>query len=143
MTPTKILVGQITLVFAIVIAGLWFATQWCAGELEYQPRLGTPWFAILDTPFYYPWRLFQWWYAYDAYAPRLFNEAGGIAASSGIMGCAVAIAGSLWRARQNQHVDRGKTIRRAFAHVVWRSALSLSVPSSRRRRSFCFVICSI
>jgi type IV secretion system protein VirD4 len=104
MTPTKLLVGQIALVFAIVIAGLWFATEWCASELEYQPRLGTPWFTIFSVPFYYPWRLFQWWYAYDAYAPRLFNEAGGIAASSGFLGCGVAIVGSLWRARQNQHV---------------------------------------
>jgi len=104
MTPTKLLVGQIALVFAIVIAGLWFATEWCAGQLDYQPRLGRPWFEILSLPFYYPWRLFQWWYAYDAYAPRLFNEAGAIAASSGLLGCGVAIAGSLWRARQNQHV---------------------------------------
>src|SRR6185312_327222 len=104
MTPTKLLIGQIALVFAIVIAGLWFATEWCASQLEYQPRLGAPWFEVLSVPFYYPWRLFQWWYAYDAYAPTLFNEAGGIAASSGLMGCTVAIAGSLWRARQNQHV---------------------------------------
>lgn len=104
MTPTKLLVGQIALVFAIVITGLWFATEWCAGQLDFQPRLGQPWFELLSVPFYYPWRLFQWWYAYDAYAPRLFNEAGAIAASSGLAGCGVAIVGSLWRARQNQHV---------------------------------------
>jgi type IV secretion system protein VirD4 len=46
--------------------------------------------------------MFEWWYSYDAYAPVLFNKAGGIAASSGIAGCAVAIVGSLWRARQNR-----------------------------------------
>jgi type IV secretion system protein VirD4 len=27
MTPTKLLIGQILIVFAIVIAGVWFATQ--------------------------------------------------------------------------------------------------------------------
>src|ERR1700732_688323 len=92
MTPTKLLIGQILIVFAIVIAGVWFATQWCAAELGFQARLGAPWFALLGIPVYYPWR-----YADDAYAPEVFNRAGAIAASSGFMGCAVAIVGSLWR----------------------------------------------
>jgi type IV secretion system protein VirD4 len=104
MTPTKLLIGQILIVFAIVIGGVWFATEWCAAELGFQARLGASWFELLGLPFYYPWRLFEWWYGYDAYAPQLFNEAGGIAAFSGIMGCLVAIAGSLWRARQTQLV---------------------------------------
>ena len=104
MTPTKLLIGQILIVFAIVIAGVWFATEWCATELGFQARLGAPWFVAIGTPFYYPWRLFEWWYAYDAYAPVLFNRAGGIAASSGLLGCAVAVLGSLWRARQTRLV---------------------------------------
>jgi type IV secretion system protein VirD4 len=104
MIPTKLLIGQIAVVFAIVIAGVWFATEWCAAALGFQPRLGVPWFELAGIPFYQPWRLFEWWYSYDAYDPRLFNEAGAIAASSGIAGCAVAIIGSLWRARQNQRV---------------------------------------
>ena len=104
MTPTKLLIGQILIVFAIVIAGVWFATEWCAAELGFQGRLGTPWFILIDVPFYFPWQLFAWWYAYDAYAPQIFNQAGGIAASSGLVGCTVAVAGSLWRARQNRLV---------------------------------------
>jgi len=36
MTPTKLLIGQILIVFAIVIAGVWAATQWAAFELGYQ-----------------------------------------------------------------------------------------------------------
>lgn len=104
MTPTKILIGQILVVFAVVIGGLWVATQWAAVGLEYQTRLGLPWFTVFSTPIYYPWRLFEWWYAYDAYAPSLFEKAGVIAASSGLFGCGVAIIGSLWRARQNHHV---------------------------------------
>ena len=87
-----------------MIGGLWASTQWAAAELAYQPRLGIPWFTFLSVPIYYPWRLFEWWYAYEAYAPALFNEAGAIAASSGLLGCGVAIAGSVWRARQNQFV---------------------------------------
>ncbi len=70
MTPTKLLVGQILIVFAVVILGVWFATEWCADELEFQPRLGAPWFGLIGLTVYYPWRLFEWWYAYDAYAPR-------------------------------------------------------------------------
>jgi len=104
MTPTKVLVGQVVLVLAIVIATLWVATQWAAAQLAYQPQLGAPWFPVFSVPVYYPWRLFEWWYAFDAYAPTLFNEAGAIAAAGGIAGIVVAIIGSLWRARQNRLV---------------------------------------
>lgn len=104
MTPTKFLVGQIAVVFAVAAGGLWFATQWAAWKLGYQPQLGLPWFTLFHQPLYRPWSLFGWWYAYDAYAPTLFNEAGSIAAASGFAGCAVAIVGSLWRARQNRNV---------------------------------------
>src|SRR3546814_1212648 len=40
LTPTKLLIGQILIVFAIVIAGIWAATQWCAAQLGYQSQLG-------------------------------------------------------------------------------------------------------
>lgn len=104
MTPTKLLIGQILIVFSIVIAGVWGSTEWCAWQLGFQDGLGAPWLVVFSMPVYLPWRLFEWWYAYDAYAPAIFNRAGGIAAFSGILGCAAAIAGSLWRARQNQLV---------------------------------------
>ena len=104
MTPTKFLVGQITVVFAVVIFGVWFATEWCAWHLGFQPRLGLPWFSLLGWPIYLPWRLFEWWYAYEAYAPSLFNHAGAIAAGSGFAGIAVAVVGSLYRARQKKNV---------------------------------------
>jgi type IV secretion system protein VirD4 len=104
MTPTKLLIGQILIVFAIVIAGVWAATQWAAAELGYQAQLGAPWVVLLGTPVYQPWKLFEWWYAYDAYAPRIFDRAGMLAGASGFMGCAAAVVGSLWRARQNRLV---------------------------------------
>src|SRR5579872_1493164 len=118
MTPTKLLIGQILIVFAIVIAGVWFATEWCADQLGFQARLGAPWFELIGIPFYYPWRLFEWWYAYDAYAPQLFNRAGGIAASSGLLGCTVAVIGSLWRARQNRLVTTYGSSRWATVHDI-------------------------
>src|SRR3546814_7243325 len=97
MTPTKLLIGQIIVVFAIVIAGLWAATQWAAAMLAYQPQLGLPWFTLFHTPVYQPWAIFPWWYRYDAYAPHIFDKAGALAGASGFVGCAAAIFGSLWR----------------------------------------------
>ncbi|OJY70837.1 MAG: conjugal transfer protein TraG [Sphingobium sp. 66-54] len=104
MTPTKLLIGQIIIVFAIMIAGLWAATQWAAAMLAYQPQLGAPWFLLFEAPVYRPWQLFAWWYHYDAYAPQVFDKAGMLAGVSGFLGCAAAIFGSLWRARQQRHV---------------------------------------
>ena len=104
MTPTKLLIGQIVIVFAIVIAGVWAATQWAAAELGYQAQLGAPWAVLFGTPVYRPWQLFAWWYAYEPYAPDIFNRAGMLAGASGFMGCAAAVVGSLWRARQTRLV---------------------------------------
>ncbi|WP_129793988.1 conjugal transfer protein TraG [Sphingosinicella sp. CPCC 101087] len=100
MTPTKLLIGQILVVFAIVILGLWAATQWAAAMLGYQPELGLPWFRLGELPLYRPWELFRWWYHYEAYAPEVFDKAGALAGASGFLGCAAAVAGSIWRARQ-------------------------------------------
>ena len=69
-----------------------------------QPRLGAPATTVLGQPVYAPWRLFEWWYAYEAYAPHVFRKAGMLAAGSGLAGTIVAITGSLWRARQNRIV---------------------------------------
>lgn len=100
MTPTKLLIGQILIVFAIVILGVWAATQWAAAMLGYQPELGAPIMLVGETPIYRPWDLFAWWYHFEAYAPHVFDKAGSLAAASGFLGCAAAIFGSLWRARQ-------------------------------------------
>ena len=91
MTPTKLLIGTVFSVLAIAVGGVWFATEWAAWHLGFQPQLGAPWFTLFDYPVYPVWALFVWWYAYDAYAPTIFNEAGGIAALGGVAGCGVAI----------------------------------------------------
>ncbi|MGE3871359.1 MAG: conjugal transfer protein TraG [Parvibaculaceae bacterium] len=104
MTPAKVLVGQGCLVISIVAGGMWASTQWAATMLGNQPRLGEPLVMLVGHPIYHPWRLFEWWFAYEAYAPAVFRKAGMLAAGSGLAGTAVAIAGSLWRARQNQMV---------------------------------------
>ncbi|MHB8812491.1 MAG: conjugal transfer protein TraG [Steroidobacteraceae bacterium] len=104
MTPTKVLIGQILIVFGIVLAGIWYATEWTAAALGYQMRLGPPWFLFHHIPVYHPWRLFEWWYAYEPYAPGVFTTGGTIAAGSGVLAAAAAIMGSVWRARQSKLV---------------------------------------
>jgi len=104
MSPSKILIGQFVIVLSIILAATWFATQWAAHQLGYQPALGRPWFLAGDVPVYFPWRLYQWWYAYEAYAPDVFAKAGAIAASGGLLGILAAVLGSLWRARWERHV---------------------------------------
>lgn len=104
MTPTKILIGQAIIVFLIVGFAMWVATVYVAGALGFDRALGAPWFVAFDLPVYYPWRLFEWWYAFEPYAPDVFMRGGGIAASGGMLGAAAAIAGSVWRARQTKNV---------------------------------------
>src|SRR4051812_10478668 len=91
MTPTKLLIGQIAIVFAIMALGLWAATQWAASMLGYQPQLGEPWFVAAHWPVYRPWSLFAWWFHYEAYAPAVFNRAGTLAGASGFLGCWAAV----------------------------------------------------
>lgn len=104
MSATKILWGQITTVFLIILATTWGATQYVAWSLGYQPQLGPPWFELLGTPIYYPPAIFWWWYFYEAYAPPIFAKGGIIAASGGFIAIAVAIGMSVWRAREAKNV---------------------------------------
>ncbi len=101
---TGVLTGQILLVLAIAALGVAIATQWTAAALGYQARLGAPWFVALATPVYYPWRLFQWWYFYNAYAPHVFLRGGAIAACSGMASASAAVIASVWRSRQSRRV---------------------------------------
>ncbi|HPR06550.1 MAG TPA: conjugal transfer protein TraG [Denitromonas sp.] len=104
MQPTTLLIGQAAIVTGTITGTLWASTQWTAYKLGYQPGLGEPWFEFASASVYYPWRLFEWWYAYEAYAPEIFRKAGTLAAGGGILGTTTAIIGSLWRARQTKNV---------------------------------------
>jgi len=123
MTPTKLLIGQILIVFAIVIAGVWAATQWAAAMLGYQAQLGPSWLVMLGKPVYRPWAIFEWWYYYDAYAPHVFDKAGALAGASGFIGCAAAIFGSIWRARQQRNVTTYGSARWAEVREMERAGL--------------------
>jgi type IV secretion system protein VirD4 len=100
MSATKILWGQIAVVFLIVLLTTWAATQYVAWSLGFQAQLGAPWFSLFGLPIYYPPTFFWWWYFYDAYAPEVFAKGGMISASGGFIAIAVAIGMSVWRARE-------------------------------------------
>ncbi|OYY77214.1 MAG: conjugal transfer protein TraG [Sphingomonas sp. 28-62-20] len=104
MPATRILWGQVLVVLLIVLATTWGATGWVAWRLAFQPELGAPWFRVSGFPVYPPPAFFWWWYGFDAYAPEIFYEGAYIAASGGFVSIAVAIAMSVWRAREAREV---------------------------------------
>jgi type IV secretion system protein VirD4 len=118
MSATKILWGQIAVVFAIVLVTMWAATQWTAWRLGYQPQLGRPWFELAaGVPIYLPPAFFWWWYAFDAYAPAVFVEAACVAASGGII--VVALAISVWRAREAETAATYGRLARSSTYFSW------------------------
>ncbi|MBW7836520.1 MAG: IncP-type conjugal transfer protein TraG [Sphingomonadales bacterium] len=123
MSPGRLLVGQIVVVVAVTGGTLWASTQWAAAMLGHAPRLGQPWVRIEGYPVYHPWKLFVWWYHYDAYAPVVFLKAGALAASGGLLGFATAVAGSLIRARQAVRVTTFGSARWATAREIRRAGL--------------------
>lgn len=128
MTPTKLLIGQILVVLAIIVASIWTATQWAAARLAHQPELGAPWFTAFHQPIYRPWSIFPWWFSFDAYAPIVFDEAGLIAAAGGFIGCGAAIFGSVWRARQSNNLTTYGSAR--WATLVIAAAPAVAEPVS-------------
>jgi type IV secretion system protein VirD4 len=123
MSATRILWGQLLLVAMVVLAFLWAATEWTAWRLGFQPQLGPAWFIIAHWPIYQPLALFIWWFKFDAYAPKIFLQGGGIAASGGIAAMAMAIILSVWRAKEAQHVTTYGSARWADKREVRRAGL--------------------
>jgi type IV secretion system protein VirD4 len=100
MNPTKILWLQILVVCSTVLGFVWAATEWTAWQLAYQPELGPPWFSLFGLPVYLPPAFFWWWFGFDAYAHDIFVTGGFIAGSGGVAAFVVAVAMSVWRARE-------------------------------------------
>ena len=120
MNATRILWGQVIAVFGVTLAGIWAATQWTAHALAYQPELGEPWFWLGPWPIYPPPAFFWWWFAFDAYAPKIFETGALIAVSGAMAGIVIAIAMSVWRAREAKKAETYGSARWASEREVKR-----------------------
>ena len=123
-SATGILFGQIFVVLTTALGGVWAATQWTAAALGHQPQLGSPWLKLSGVPVYEPWKLFEWWYFYDAYAPKVFERGGLIAASSGLVATGTAIAMAVWRSRMSRRVTTYGSARWAERDEVTKAGLT-------------------
>jgi type IV secretion system protein VirD4 len=123
MNATKILWGQILLVCAVVLGFMWTATEWTAWQLAFQPQLGHPWFMLFGWPIYQPPAFFWWWFAYDAYAHDIFVTGGFIAGAGGVAAFVVAVAMSVWRAREVKKVTTYGSARWAEGREIRKAGL--------------------
>ena len=55
---------------------------------RYQTQLGEPWVVLFGTPVYRPWKLFEWWYHYEANAPDVFDRVSMLAGPAAVAWCA-------------------------------------------------------
>jgi type IV secretion system protein VirD4 len=123
MNATKILWVQVLLVCATVLGFIWAATEWTAWQLAFQPQLGHPWFMLFGWPIYQPPAFFWWWFAYDAYAHDIFVTGGFIAGAGGAAAFVVAVAMSVWRAREVKKVTTYGSARWAEAREIRKAGL--------------------
>ena len=123
MNPTKILWLQILVVCSTVLGFVWAATEWTAWQLAFQPQLGPPWFSILGVPIYLPPAFFWWWFTFDAYAHDIFVTGGFIAGAGGVAAFVVAVAMSVWRAREVKKATTYGSARWADAREISKAGL--------------------
>ena len=125
-SATGILFGQIFVVLSVALGGVWTSTQWTASALGHQTRLGSPWFEVSGLPVYEPWKLFEWWYFFGAYAPKEFERGGTIAALSGMLATAAAICMAVWRSRMAKQVTTYGSARWAEPQEIAEAGLTRS-----------------
>lgn len=105
MSPQSILIGQIIVVFSTIILTTWYATQWVAFQFDYDAYLGSGFANFGNHKIYAPWKLFPWWYQFDAYAPEIFSKGGLISAGGGFVGIIFAVIGSVLRGRSANNLN--------------------------------------
>ena len=123
MNGTKVMWAQLALVFLLILAGVWAATEWTAWRLAFQPQLGRPWFVVGDWPVYPPFAFFWWWFAFDAYAPGVFLQGAAIAVCGAAVAAIASMALSVWRARESRDVTTYGSARWAKPHEVGKAGL--------------------
>ncbi len=123
MSSQAILYGHILSVLATIAGGLWIATQWVAAQFDYDPYLGPAWFSVFETPVYYPWRLFEWWHAFHAYAPEIFRTGGKIVVGATFASIIIAALLSVWRGRRAKKLTTFGSSEWASKRIMKRAGL--------------------
>lgn len=123
MSGTKVMWAQLTVVLSLVLAAIWAATQWCAWRLGFQPQLGDPLAVHAGLPLYPPYAFFWWWFAFDAYAPRVFLEGAGIISAGAAAAVIASMLMSVWRARESRNVTTYGSARWAGRREIARAGL--------------------
>lgn len=103
--------GQLLSVLGAIVIAAGLSTQFTASSLGYQRALGPPEAIVLGVPLYMPWKLFEWWFHYDAYARDIFQTGGLIFISGAAFAVLLAFAFSLWRSREKKNTDTYGTAR--------------------------------
>jgi len=124
MGAGRIYWGQIATVLGVLVLGAQVATQWTAARLAFQPALGAPDVILFGVALYAPWRLFIWWFHYDAYARPIFETGGAIVLAGAVLSVATAFGFSLWRARDEKRSRTYGTARWAVEKDIERLKLA-------------------
>ena len=124
MNATKILWGQILLVCAVVARlRLGARRNGPPGSSPSSRSSATPGSRLFGWPVYQPPAFFWWWFAYDAYAHEIFVTGGFIAGAGGVAAFVVAVAMSVWRAREVKKVTTYGSARWAEAREIRKAGL--------------------
>jgi type IV secretion system protein VirD4 len=96
----KFALAPLGLYLCMMVLSLWWATQYVAARLAYQPQLGEPLLRLFGFALYRPWQALTWNYAYHYYAPRIFT--GGMAriGAGSLLALLAAIVYAVWIARR-------------------------------------------
>src|SRR3546814_17063809 len=73
VSATKILWGQVLVVFTIVLASVWSATQWTAAALGHQHQIGSTLFSAFDVPVYPPPAFLCRWFSIEHFQPHILQ----------------------------------------------------------------------
>ena len=105
MSGNRILWGQIIVVFAVVLATTWAATQWTAWRLGFQPQLGPPWFELRGRADLLPAGLLLVVVRLRRLCARRSSSRAPPSPRRGdFIAIAIAIVMSVWRAREAKNV---------------------------------------
>ncbi len=103
MEGNRIFIGSVLSVVVSIFGSIWFATQFVAASLEFDPALGAPWFGVGGVGVFKPWMIFLWDYSYGAYAREEFVKGYLIILAGVFVGVLIAVCLSVIRGRKREN----------------------------------------